>query len=37
MTNILAGLERPRLTFFIDGMASWVVSVRFCSGTVRSD
>jgi hypothetical protein len=36
MTTVLAG-SRPRQTFFFDGMASRVVSVRFCSGMVRSD
>jgi hypothetical protein len=37
MTTVLAGSARPRQTFFVDGMALRAVSVRFYSGTVRSD
>jgi hypothetical protein len=37
MTTVLAGLARPRQTFFVAGVAPWAVSVRFYSGMVRSD
>jgi O-acetyl-ADP-ribose deacetylase (regulator of RNase III) len=36
MTTVFSGLGRPRQTLFVDGMASRVVSVRYCYGTVRS-
>jgi hypothetical protein len=31
MTTVFSGLARPRQNFFVVGMASRVVSVRFCS------
>jgi hypothetical protein len=37
MTTILFGSARPRQTFFVVGVASRAVSVRFYSGMVRSD
>jgi hypothetical protein len=37
MTIVLAGSARLRQIFFVYGVASRAVSVRFCSGTVRSD
>jgi hypothetical protein len=36
MTIVLAGLARPRQTFFVAGVASRVVLVPFCSEMVRS-
>jgi hypothetical protein len=36
MTTVSSGSARPRQTFFVTGVALRAVSVRFCSGMVRS-
>jgi hypothetical protein len=37
MTTILVGSARLRQTFFVTGVASKAISMRFYSGMVRSD